>query len=107
MVKLPIDGEAIDVNWRDRAICSGEREDGRLYSDLLFPIYEADEPESKRICDPCPVKAECLIVALVSNSQYGIWGGKTYPERRAWAKTPPARQMLREYGEKLRPASVL
>lgn len=40
---------------------------------------------AKRICAPCPVKAECLALALKIESdsykRYGCWGGLTPEER--------------------------
>ena len=44
--------------------------DGRSHIDLL-----------KRICDICPVQAECLDYALAHN-EYGWWGGTSRKERR-------------------------
>ena len=38
---------------------------------------------SKEICFECPVREECLQDALVSNMQFGIWGGLTPQERRS------------------------
>lgn len=34
-----------------------------------------------RICNSCPVQQECLDYALDFPEPYGMWGGKTRPER--------------------------
>ena len=36
---------------------------------------------AKKLCEECPVKAECLTYALEANEPYGIWGGLTPSER--------------------------
>jgi hypothetical protein len=36
---------------------------------------------AKTLCRTCPVQKECLIYALASNEQYGVWGGMTTAER--------------------------
>jgi WhiB family transcriptional regulator, redox-sensing transcriptional regulator len=36
---------------------------------------------AKKFCQRCPVKAECLALALANNEQYGIWGGLTTKDR--------------------------
>lgn len=37
--------------------------------------------EAKAICQTCPVRAECLAVALEEDHRDGIWGGLTERER--------------------------
>lgn len=45
---------------------------------------------AKRICDACPVKAQCLQVAMdnekTARYRWGIWGGLTPAERHEVAK---------------------
>jgi WhiB family redox-sensing transcriptional regulator len=37
---------------------------------------------AKRLCNRCPVKTECLTVALVNTETFGVWGGLTPNERK-------------------------
>jgi len=50
--------------------------------DLFFPGHEADPGEGLKICSGCPVREECLVWALETRIQYGVWGGMTERERR-------------------------
>jgi len=38
--------------------------------------------QAKRLCNRCPVKTECLTMALVNDEPYGIWGGLSPRERK-------------------------
>ena len=38
---------------------------------------------AKRVCDTCPVLAQCRVHALAAREPYGIWGGLTEEERAA------------------------
>jgi WhiB family redox-sensing transcriptional regulator len=69
------------TSWYHRAACA--EADPRIF----FPVGTgADalkaEAEAKSICARCPVCAECRRFALVTNQQYGIWGGLDEEERR-------------------------
>jgi WhiB family redox-sensing transcriptional regulator len=57
-------------------------------SDELF-VDGAAQTRAKRLCDECPVLAECLAEALDNNLQWGIWGGMTERERRALLRRRP------------------
>ncbi len=67
--------------WMMRASCRGMGDD-------LFP--EASEQQSARgICRKCPVRRECLAVALDDRIEWGVWGGMTERERRALLRERP------------------
>lgn len=36
---------------------------------------------AKKVCEPCPLKMQCLEFAL-KNGEFGIWGGTTEEQRR-------------------------
>jgi WhiB family transcriptional regulator, redox-sensing transcriptional regulator len=36
---------------------------------------------AKKLCNMCPVKAQCLEFALVNNELHGIWGGMATKDR--------------------------
>jgi hypothetical protein len=51
--------------------------------------------EARAICAKCPIKAQCLAVALENKERYGMWGGTTPIERRRVERTE-RRQRLKE-----------
>ncbi|MFQ5516660.1 MAG: WhiB family transcriptional regulator [Acidimicrobiia bacterium] len=65
------------ADWRELAACRDTD------ADLFFPIgttgpaiRQIDKAVS--ICEQCSVREECLMYALETNQEAGIWGG--YPE---------------------------
>jgi len=70
------------VEWYDQAACGGQN--ARTFD-------EATPAEAKEICGGCPVRVECVYDALASKATNGIWGGLTYPERRALPALPADR----------------
>jgi WhiB family redox-sensing transcriptional regulator len=44
--------------------------------DLFFAERPRDVERSKRVCDGCPVRAECLQGALERQEPWGVWGGE-------------------------------
>ena len=65
--------------WMSVAICA------QIDPDLWFAEegnYQASV-EAKKICQTCPVVAECGEYAIRANILYGIWGGMTLRERQA------------------------
>ena len=68
-------------HWRDEAACR-ERD-----TELFFPLGSSGESLSqaaraKALCAVCPVSHECLIFAVTTNQEYGVWGGLDEEERR-------------------------
>lgn len=64
--------------WREEALCR------QTDADLWFPPHGGHlrvTRDAKRICESCPVIAECLEYALEQRYEIGIWGGKTPKER--------------------------
>lgn len=52
--------------------------------DLWFPEVGGENFQfraAKKFCAKCPVKSECLNLALVNQEPFGIWGGLTTRER--------------------------
>ncbi|HEY7224828.1 MAG TPA: WhiB family transcriptional regulator [Micromonosporaceae bacterium] len=39
------------------------------------------EAAAKRLCELCPVRAQCATHALAIGEEYGVWGGFTETER--------------------------
>jgi WhiB family redox-sensing transcriptional regulator len=49
--------------------------------ETFFPEGGGDNDKgAKRICSPCPLRAECLAYAL-DNGMQGVWGGTTERDR--------------------------
>jgi WhiB family transcriptional regulator, redox-sensing transcriptional regulator len=71
------------TDWRHRAACRGAD------PDIWFPISTEGPSQSqvayaKSFCERCPVTTECLNWALSIGVDYGVWGGHTAEERRAF-----------------------
>lgn len=63
--------------WQQRGACKGHD------PDIFFPEGKGGTcQQAKAICRRCPVQVECLEWALQRKERYGIWGGKSYRERR-------------------------
>lgn len=70
---------AYKPQWMEQALCH----DYPL--ELFFPDVGDSRVvvnEAKRVCQRCPVAADCLAYALEFDNLPGIWGGKTQRERR-------------------------
>lgn len=63
----------LDVTWKLRAACKDVVETEMFYTPGQYK-------KAKGFCHRCPVKADCLDYALVTE-QYGIWGGMSEKER--------------------------
>lgn len=54
--------------------------------ELFFPEPGGDAAakvtEAKVVCADCPIRQECLSVALERRERFGVWGGLTASERR-------------------------
>ena len=69
--------------WMLSGACTGQPD-----LDLHFPeaaegtpAYDRQAGRAKRVCETCPVVAECLGYAVRFNIKDGIWGGTTGAER--------------------------
>lgn len=79
-----LDGDPVlaqDQGWRLDAACVGYE------TDLFFPAGETGPAveqieAAKAVCRECPVQAQCLAFAIVTNQEFGVWGGTTEQERR-------------------------
>ncbi|GAB3219306.1 hypothetical protein GCM10027447_01860 [Glycomyces halotolerans] len=70
--------------------CVSVGADGTTGFDPWFPLSGLDDlgVAAKRVCALCPVKDDCLDVALTYGEDYGIWGGLTAAERRDLTAAP-------------------
>lgn len=72
------------MTWRDEAACRGR--DPQLWFPVLEDHGRQRETqkvycEALRICHTCAVQQACLEYALEARESFGMWGGKTRPER--------------------------
>lgn len=95
-----------DQAWRAEAKCARPEsypevtvEDvthpaGEIWHDLFYPprdgqLYKPVADRAKAMCygkdgqDPCPVRDDCLIMALRTGEPHGVLGGKSHRERNA------------------------
>jgi len=95
-----------DQAWRAEAKCARpesypevsvgdlQHPAGEVWHDLFFPprdkaLYKPVADKAKALCygkdglDPCPVRRECLLAAMLSEEPHGILGGKSHRERNA------------------------
>lgn len=68
--------------WRPLAACRN------VDSDLFFPIGSTGNAaleieRAKAVCAGCPVQRPCLAFAIVTNQEFGVWGGRDERERPA------------------------
>ena len=59
-----------------RAACRGNG------CDWWFPTTREAEDAARAVCEPCPVRRECLAYALGAPELSGIWAGTDAVERR-------------------------
>lgn len=93
VVKVPTGGKgkrmvAQQLGWADQAACRGS-ESVLFYSPDTLETKDARqrrERHAKQLCTECPVRDDCLETALSQRESYGIWGGLTELERRAYLR---------------------
>lgn len=66
--------------WRDDALCT------QTDPETFFPEKGGSTAGAKRVCNRCPVQAQCLEYALTNNEHFGVWGGYSERERREIAR---------------------
>lgn len=85
------------MRWQDRAACAG-------LGKLFFPegqMSPTDVERARDVCMACPVRAECLDLALsFSDDPVGVWGGTSEKQRRKIRRerTPTCRECGVEVG---------
>ena len=77
--------------WRERAACKDT--DVEAY----YPEVGGDAKAAKRVCSGCQVRVTCLQDAIDKNELFGIWGGLSRKQRRAY---------VRKHGPVVSPATL-
>jgi WhiB family redox-sensing transcriptional regulator len=70
----------MDPDWQSRARCRG------LEPDQFFVRGSAQARSALRVCERCTVRPECLEYALENAVEFGVWGGMTERQRRAYSR---------------------
>lgn len=79
----------MDLTWKLAGAC-------RFTStDLFFPASDADAEPAKEVCGACSVQERCLEYALAAREPEGIWGGRTFVERRSILRRRRERERAR------------
>lgn len=68
------------MEWTERARCRG------LDPDQFFVRGAAQARRAIKVCQRCTVKDACLSYALDNEIDFGVWGGLTERQRRAYAR---------------------
>lgn len=65
------------VKWREEWSITDQ---ARRWA-VFFPDSKVYADTAKMICEGCAVKTECLMFALATHQDHGVWGGLTETER--------------------------
>lgn len=72
----------INTEWQQHATCRGTDTEMFFSPDGERRSVRAQrEHAAKRICQDCPVLADCRAHALTATEAYGVWGGMSESER--------------------------
>lgn len=68
---------AVPGDWAEAAACQGK-------AALMFPdLHDTAAVDAARaVCKGCPVRQPCLDFAIANREKEGMWGGKTWPQRK-------------------------
>ena len=65
-------------HWSERANC-------RIVKGIDFFAEDINAIQrAKKVCERCPVAAECLNQSIKADEIYGVWGGLSQRERRKY-----------------------
>jgi WhiB family redox-sensing transcriptional regulator len=71
-------------NWRSEALCIN---DDSYSTQDFFDLSETNLKNlAKKACFNCPVQSHCLYTSLISQEQFGLWGGLTSKQRKAFMR---------------------
>jgi len=80
----------IEEDWYARGLCHDDDVDPELFYPVGTPgnpAYDAQVEEAKGFCEICPVRTACLMWAIESFQEVGVWGGTEENERMAMIRT--------------------
>lgn len=62
--------------WDPAALCN------QTDPEAFYPDKGDSPKDAKRVCNNCEISPKCLAWALLTNQQFGVWGGLTAIQRR-------------------------
>lgn len=97
-VQVPVVLRALHRPWVDDANCRG------LPAELFHPPRGSarQAADAKRVCAGCTVRAQCLLFAIETNEEHGIWGGLSERERRRLRSSLPRWARCERCGNRFR-----
>lgn len=69
--------EAVENGWVGQIPCN---DNPGPFVDWITPPSNA---EAESLCAPCPIKKLCRELGDVTKPYYGVWGGKTWMQKRS------------------------
>ncbi|WP_414636576.1 WhiB family transcriptional regulator [Actinophytocola sp.] len=75
-------GDTAVTRWMRDALCA------QTDPDAFFPVKGEPTGPAKRVCQACPVAAECLAYALAHGERFGVWGATSDRQRTALRRQP-------------------
>lgn len=86
----PLRVRSEETPWEAQAACNGMDPTLFFGSDQESKAQKRFRvPRAKAVCSTCPVQAQCLDTALANDERFGIWGGRTYAERKKLRRRRP------------------
>lgn len=70
-----------DPDWYQAALCA------ETDPEAFYPEPGVSAHKALQICKNCEVRAECLQDAIVTEDEWGVWGGFSYPKRKKIQKS--------------------
>lgn len=70
----------VPAPWVKQAACRG------VNPDLFFPEKGESAREAKKVCAGCPVRQQCLDMAISNGERHGIFGGMNRIERAVYKR---------------------
>jgi hypothetical protein len=85
--------QKVAPGFLEDAACKGK------YEEIdFFPERGQDTSEAYAVCRECPVRLQCLDLAILNQESDGIWGGIPAARRKKWLKAgTSAPEMIRLY----------
>ena len=76
------------TDWRQRAACRDlDPDDFFPEGPETAPGVAAQVEQAKQVCSGCPVRLRCLLWAMGTKTDHGVWGGMTETERASARRT--------------------
>ncbi len=74
--------------WVADAACRG------MNPTLFFPERGHTAELAKAVCRSCPVRCQCLDLAMINGERFGVFGGMSERERRKLRRSVRARERV-------------